>query len=67
MAIFLGQGLAAWMLACCWVTCTNSDSVRGCPITAAPLPDDLRGEIVLVLAAMALKQTLEVHIHEHRN
>jgi hypothetical protein len=61
MAIFLGQGMAAWMLACSCVTCTNPDSLRGCPITASPLPDDLRGEIVLVLAAMALKQGLEVH------
>jgi hypothetical protein len=61
MAIFLGQGMAAWMLACSCVTCTNPDSLRGCPITASPLPDDLRGEIVLVLAAMALKQAPEVH------
>ena len=61
MAIFLGQGMAAWMLAYSWVTPTNPDSVRGCPITTAPLPDDLRGEIVLVLAAMALKRAPEVH------
>src|SRR6266513_2805294 len=61
MAIFLDQGMAAWMLACSWVTCTNPDRVRGCPITAAPLPDDVRGEIVLLLAAMALKQAPEVH------
>jgi hypothetical protein len=61
IAIFLDQGMAAWMLACSWATCTNPDSERGCPITAAPLPDDLRGEIVLVLAAMALKQASEVH------
>jgi len=61
MAIFLGQGMAAWMLACSWVASTNPHPVRRCPITAAPLPDELRGEIVLVLAAMALKQTPEVH------
>src|SRR6516165_523136 len=66
MAIFLGQGMVAWMLACSWVASPNPDSVRRCPITAAPLPDELRGEIVLVLAAMALKQTQEVY-HEHRN
>jgi len=61
MAIFFGQGMAAWMLACSWVTRTNPDSVRGCSITGPPLPDDFRGEIVLVLAAMALKQAPEVH------
>jgi hypothetical protein len=61
MAIFLGQGMAAWMLACSWVASTNPDNVRRYPIAAAPLPDELRGEIVLVLAAMALKQAPEVH------
>jgi hypothetical protein len=61
MAIFLGQGMVAWMLACSWAVSTNPDNVRGCPVNAAPLPDDLRGEIVLVLAAMALKQAPEVH------
>jgi len=61
MAIFLDQGMAAWMLACSWVTYANRDSVRRCPITATPLPNDLRGEIVLVPAAMALKQAPEVH------
>jgi hypothetical protein len=61
MAVFLGQGMVAWMLAYSWVASTNPDNVRRCPIIAAPLPDELRGEIVLVLAAMALKQALEVH------
>jgi len=61
MAIFLGQGMVAWMLACSWAASTNPDNVRRCPISAAPLPDELRGEIVLVLAAMALKQAAEVH------
>jgi len=61
MAIFLGQGMVAWMLACSWVAFTNPDNVRRCPIITAPLPDELRGEIVLVLAAMALKQAPEVH------
>lgn len=61
MAIFLGQGMVAWMLACSWVASTNLDNVRRCPITATPLPDELRGEIVLVLAAMALKQAPEVY------
>jgi hypothetical protein len=61
MAIFLDQGMVAWMLACSWVASTNPDNLRRCPTTAPPLPDELRGEIVLVLAAMALKQALEVY------
>lgn len=61
MAIFLDQGMVAWMLACSWVASTNADDSRRCPTTAAPLPDELRGEIVLVLAAMALKQAPEVY------
>ena len=60
MALFLGQGMVAWMLACSWVASTGPDNSRQCP-TVLPLPDDLRGEIVLVLAAMALKQAREVH------
>ncbi len=60
MAIFLGQGMVAWMLACSWVASTNPDNVRRCQTTAAPLPNELRGEIVLVLATMALKQAPEV-------
>jgi hypothetical protein len=61
MAIILDQGMVAWMLACSWVHSTSPDNSRRCPTTAAPLPDELRGEIVLVLAAMALKQTSEVY------
>jgi hypothetical protein len=61
MAIFLDQGMVAWMLACSWVASTNPDNGRRYPTSAAPLPDELRGEIVLVLAAMALNQAPEVH------
>ena len=61
MAILLGQGMVAWMLACSWVASTNPESSRPCPTTTAPLPDQLRGEIVLILAAMALKQAPEVY------
>jgi hypothetical protein len=61
MAIFLDQGMVAWMLACSWVASTNPDNARRCPTSAAHLPDELRGEIVLVLAAMALKQAPEVY------
>jgi hypothetical protein len=61
MAIFLDQGMAAWMLACSWVASTNPDNVRRSPIGFVPLPNELRGEIVLVMAAMALKQAPEVY------
>ena len=59
IAIFLDQGMVAWMLACSWVASTNPDNSRLCPTTAPPLSNELRGEIVLVLAAMALKQAPE--------
>jgi hypothetical protein len=61
MAIFLDQGMVAWMLACSWVASTNPGNARRCPTSAAPLPDELRGKIVLILAAMALKQAPEVY------
>jgi hypothetical protein len=61
MAIFLDQGMVAWMLACSWVASTDPENSRRCAPTPAPLPDELRGEIVLVLAAMALKQAPEVY------
>jgi len=59
MALFLGQGMVAWIRACSWVSSTAPDNLRQCP-TAAPLPNDLRGEVVLVLAAMALNQAPEI-------
>ena len=61
MALFLGQGMVAWMQACSWVASTNPHKSRDCPTTTAPLPVDVRGEIVLVLAAMALRRAPEVH------
>jgi hypothetical protein len=61
MALFLGQGMVAWMHACSWVASTTPDNVRRCPTVSGPLPNDLRGEVVLVLAAMALNQAPEVH------
>ena len=61
MAIFLDQGMVAWMLACSWVASTHPNNLQRCPSIAAPVPDELRGEIVLVLAAMALNQAPEVY------
>src|SRR5258708_31878378 len=48
MAIFLDQGMVAWMLACSWVASTHPNNLQRCPSTVAPVPDDLRGEMVLV-------------------
>jgi hypothetical protein len=60
MALFLGQGMVAWMRACSWVPSTATDNSRPLKNAAAPLPNDLRGEIVLVLAAMALDHAPEI-------
>jgi hypothetical protein len=60
MALFLSQGMVAWMRACSWVSSTTPDNLRRCPTAAVSLPNDLRGEVVLVLAAMALNQASEV-------
>ncbi len=60
MALFLGQGMVAWMRACSWVSSTAPDNLRLAPTAPTPLPNDLRGEVVLVLAAMALNQALEI-------
>ena len=61
MAILLNQGMVTWMLACSWVPSTNPDNSRQRPIAVGPLPNELRREIVLVMAAMALKQAPEVY------
>lgn len=61
MALFLGQGMVAWMHACSWVASTAPENLRRCPANSDPLPDDLRGEVVLVLAAMAFNHAPEVH------
>jgi hypothetical protein len=61
MGLFLTQGMVAWMQACSWIPATVSKNSPSHPSTSAPLPQDLRGEIVTVLAAMALRQVSEVH------
>ena len=60
MALFIGQGMVAWMRACSWAPSTAPDNLRRCLTIAAPLPNDLRSEVVLVLAAMALNQAPEI-------
>ena len=62
MALLLGQGMVAWVQACSWVASTTApDNLRRFPTVGGTLPNDLRGEVVLVLAAMALNQASEVH------
>jgi hypothetical protein len=61
MALLLGQGMVVWMQACSWAPSTPPHNVRLLPADAVPLPYDLRGEIVVVLAAMALSQAPELH------
>src|SRR5215469_5836326 len=56
MALLLGQGMPAWMKAC---SATFAVPASGCIPPAAPvlLASDLHGEVVRVLASMALGQT----------
>jgi hypothetical protein len=61
MALFLDQGMVAWMRACSWAASTNPHNSRHCVSADSPLPDDVRGEIVLILAAMALRRAPEVY------
>jgi hypothetical protein len=61
MALFLDQGMVAWMRACSWAVFTNPHNSRKCLSPADGLSDDVRGEIVLVLAAMALRRASEVY------
>ena len=61
MALFLGQGMVAWMEASSWIVSTTPDNLFRYPTIAGALPHDLRSEVVLVLAAMALNQAPEVH------
>jgi hypothetical protein len=61
MALFLHQGMVAWMQACSWLVSTNSHNSRQCLSPACRVPDDVRGEIVLVLAAMAVRRAPEVY------
>ena len=61
MALFLGQGMVAWMQAFSWLASINPHNPRQYLSPATRVPDDVRGEIVLVLAAMALRRAPEVY------
>jgi len=61
MALFLHQGMVAWMQVCSWLASPVSPNSRQCLSPPCRVPDDVRGEIVLVLAAMALRRAPEVY------
>jgi hypothetical protein len=61
MALILGQGMAAWMKACSRIASSTPNNLHRYPTIAIALPNDLRSEVVLVLAAMALNQAPEVY------
>lgn len=51
LALFVGRGMAAWLTACTPVACTLDVHK---PIAADRVPLDLRTEVAMVLAEMAL-------------
>jgi hypothetical protein len=56
------------MQACSWVASTTTPpNLRRYPSVAGPLPDDLRSEVVLVLAAMTLNQQYSAPLHFYKN
>jgi hypothetical protein len=61
MALLVGQGMVAWMQACSWVPSTASQNSLLLPTCHFPVPHGVRGEIIILLAAMALRQVQEVH------
>jgi hypothetical protein len=62
MALLLGQGMVVWVQACSWIPSTASPDSLLLPAHAVSVPDGLRGEIIPILAAMALGQVPEVHL-----
>jgi hypothetical protein len=62
MTLLLTQGMAAWMKACPASTVAISENVRLQPTIPVVLADDLRGEVVRILASMALGQTHAVSL-----
>jgi hypothetical protein len=62
MNLFLGQGMAAWMVVYSWFPSNNFDHSSRCLSITGPLPAGLRGEMVLLISEMALKHASEVHL-----
>jgi len=58
-ALFIGHGMAAWMDACTAMTPVAEPGPRASAPPPVPLPSDLRGELVMVLARMALALPVE--------
>lgn len=62
MTLLLTQGIGAWMKACPASTLPVSENVPLQPSIPVVLAGDLRGEIVRILASMALAQTHAVSV-----
>lgn len=60
LAVFLRQGLRAWMRACGSVL-TSSVNQAAQPAPVSLLPCDVRTQTVLILAGMLLGHRLEAH------
>jgi len=58
-ALFISHGMAAWMEACAAVTPVAEPGPLASAPPPGPLPSDLRGELVMVLARMALARPVE--------
>ena len=58
-ALFIGQGMAAWIDACAALTPMAEPGPRASAPSPGPLPSDLRGELAMVLARMALALPIE--------
>ena len=56
MSPLLGQGMAAWMRACSATLAVPSSGYLP-PAVPVPLASDVQGEVVRILASMALGQT----------
>jgi hypothetical protein len=58
-AVFIGQGMAAWMEACAALPLVPEPGPLASGPPPVPLPSDLRGELAMVLARMALAVSVE--------
>ncbi len=61
LAVFLRQGLTAWMRACCCSVVTPSASEFAPPAPLSSLPCDVRTQAVLILAGILLGNRLEAN------
>jgi hypothetical protein len=58
-ALFIGKGMAVWMEACAALTPMAEPGPRASAPSPVPLPSDLRGELAMILARIALALPIE--------